>query len=311
MDPVRQALMSVARNEQIKDVAMGLPPTRKVVDRFVAGEQADDAVHAVADLGSRGIVATIDHLGEDTTDLDQAQRTAEAYLVLLEKLGEAGLAAGVDLSLKLSALGQFLGERGEQHALDHARAVATAARNAGATITIDMEDHTTTSSTLGIVSELRKDFPSTGTVLQAYLRRSEADCAELATTGSRIRLCKGAYAEPETVAYTTKKEIDRAYVRCLRTLMEGDGYPMVATHDPRLVAIALDLASRNHREKDSWELQMLYGIRPQEQDRLAAEGHTMRVYIPYGTDWYGYLVRRLAEKPANLSFFLRGLVDRR
>ncbi|GAB3713153.1 proline dehydrogenase family protein [Mariniluteicoccus flavus] len=311
MDVVRQALLGVARNETLKKTAVGFAPTRKVVERFVAGETADDAVAAVRSLRDKGIAATIDHLGEDTLDADQAARTAEAYLVLLEKLGEADLAAGTDLSLKLSALGQLVGPRGEQLALDHARAISTAARNAGATVTVDMEDHTTTDSTLGIVAELRKDFPSTGAVLQAYLHRTEADCAALAGPGSRVRLCKGAYAEPETVAFTDRAEIDRAYVRSLRILMEGEGHPMVATHDPRLVAIALDLANRNHRAPDSYEMQMLFGVRPQAQEQIAAQGHQMRVYVPFGTDWYGYLVRRLAEKPANLSFFLRGLVDRR
>ncbi len=146
-------------------------------------------------------------------------------------------------------------------------------------------------------------------MLQAYLYRTEADCRDLAYEGSRIRLCKGAYAEPASVAHTDPKEIDQAYVRCLKTLMSGSGYPMVATHDPRLVEIALALAEREQRTKDTFELQMLYGIRPAEQERLAGLGHTMRLYVPYGTDWYGYLVRRLAEKPANMRFFAHSLVS--
>ena len=173
-----------------------------------------------------------------------------------------------------------------------------------------MEDHTTTDSTLSIVRELRRDYPWLGAVLQAYLYRTEDDCRELADEGSRIRLCKGAYAEPASVAHPDANEIDKAYVRCLKILMAGSGYPMVATHDPRLVEIAVALAEREQRAKDTFELQMLYGIRPSEQARLAELGHTVRVYVPYGTDWYGYLVRRLAEKPANVRFFAHSLVSR-
>ncbi len=225
-------------------------------------------------------------------------------------MADAGLADIAEVSVKLSAIGQFLGADGEKIAAENARSICEAAGAAGTTVTIDMEDHTTTDSTLSVVRELRADFPWLGTVLQAYLHRTEADCRDLAYEGSRIRLCKGAYAEPESVAYAEPAEIDKAYVRCLRILMAGSGYPMVATHDPRLVEISLALADRYGRTKDTFELQMLYGIRPAEQARLAALGHRMRVYVPYGSDWYGYLVRRLAEKPANLRFFARSLVSR-
>jgi proline dehydrogenase len=147
-------------------------------------------------------------------------------------------------------------------------------------------------------------------VLQAYLRRTEADCRELATSGSRVRLCKGAYAEPESVAYQSALDVDKSYVRCLNILMSGAGYPMVATHDPRLVAIAEDRARWFDRSADEYEFQMLYGVRPEEQARLAGNGQTVRVYVPYGDAWYGYLMRRLAERPANLAFFARALRSR-
>jgi proline dehydrogenase len=174
-----------------------------------------------------------------------------------------------------------------------------------------MEDHTTTDSTLEILAELRKDHPSTGAVLQAYLRRTEGDCRELAGAGSRVRLCKGAYAEPESVAFQSALDVDKSYVRCLNILMSGEGYPMVATHDPRLIAIAEDRARWFDRGTDEYEFQMLYGVRPEEQARLAGEGHTVRVYVPYGDQWYGYLMRRLAERPANLAFFGRALATRK
>ena len=149
-----------------------------------------------------------------------------------------------------------------------------------------------------------------GAVLQAYLFRTEADCRDLASAGSRVRLCKGAYKEPESVAYQSKIDVDTSYVRCMRVLLAGEGYPMFATHDPRIISIGRSLTESAGRSKDSFEFQMLYGIRPDEQLKLAAEGYTTRVYVPFGEDWYGYFMRRLAERPANLAFFARSLVSR-
>jgi proline dehydrogenase len=181
---------------------------------------------------------------------------------------------------------------------------------ASTTVTLDMEDHATTDSTLDILTRLRADFPDTGAVLQSHLRRTEADCRELAGAGSRVRLCKGAYAEPEAVAFHSRHDIDKSYVRCLNILLSGEGYPMVATHDPRLVAIAEDRAKWFDRSPATFEFQMLYGVRPAEQLRLAGAGYTMRIYVPYGDQWYGYLMRRLAERPANVAFFARALASR-
>jgi proline dehydrogenase len=172
-----------------------------------------------------------------------------------------------------------------------------------------MEDHTTTDLTLEALRTLRQDFPGVGAVLQAYLYRTEADCRDLAYEGSRVRLCKGAYREPESVAFASRGEVDRSYVRCMKVLMEGPGYPMLATHDPRLIDVAEALAVRSHRKRGEYEYQMLYGVRPDEQARLAASGEKMRVYVPYGAQWYGYMVRRMAEKPANLALFVRSLVS--
>ena len=257
-------------------------------------------------------MSTIDYLGEDTTELSQAEHTRDAYLALIAALSEAGLTVDgtAEASLKLSALGQALPGDGHKIALDHAREICQAAANAGTTVTLDMEDHTTTDSTLEILAKLRKDFPTTGAVLQAYLRRTEADCRELATTGSRVRLCKGAYKEPETVAFQSAVDVDKSYVRCMNILMSGAGYPMLATHDPRLIAIGEDRARWFDRSPDEFEFQLLYGVRPDEQRRLAGEGYTVRVYLPYGNDWSGYMMRRLAERPANLVFFARALTNR-
>src|SRR6185295_14019617 len=238
-------------------------------------------------------------------DREQADATVMAYLDLLDALSAKGLSRNAEVSVKLSAVGQALPGEDAKVAIENARTICHAARNAGTTVTLDMEDHTTTDSTLGTLRELRQDFPETGAVVQAYLRRTEADCRDLAYEGSRVRLCKGAYNEPESVAFVDRHEVDRSYVRCLKVLMAGEGYPMVASHDPRMVKIASALATRNGRMPGSYEFQMLFGIRTEEQKRLAQAGEKMRVYLPYGEEWYGYLMRRLAERPANLTFFLR------
>lgn len=307
---LRDVILAASRNEQLKQTIESAPVTSAVVRRFVAGEQRSDAVEAVRALRAQALLASIDHLGEDVLDRDMAAETVRAYQALTTALAEEGLADGVDLSVKLSAVGQALGGDGQKIALENAHAIVSSANAVGATVTLDMEDHTTTDSTLGILRDLRQEFPSVGAVVQAYLYRTEADCRDLAYEGSRVRLCKGAYKEPASVAYQARADVDRSYVRCLRTLMNGSGYPMIATHDPRLVEIAGAFVVRTGRPQGSYEYQMLYGIRPDEQLRLADRGERMRVYLPYGTDWYGYFMRRLAERPANVAFFLRSLLTR-
>ncbi len=307
---LRRTLLALSRSERVKHLVTTLPVSGAVVTRFVPGEQVTDAVRATSELVGHGLYVSLDHLGEDTLDRSQADATVQAYLDLLAALAKAELTSCAEVSVKLSAVGQALPGDGERVAADNARRICAAARDAGTAVTLDMEDHTTTDSTLRILRELRTDFPQTGAVLQAYLHRTESDCRDLAYAGSRVRLCKGAYKEPAEVAYQDKAAVDTSYVRCLSTLMRGDGYPMVATHDPRLVAIASSLAERNGRSAGDFEFQMLYGIRPEEQRRLAGEGHAVRVYLPYGQEWYGYLMRRLAERPANVGFFLRSLVTK-
>ena len=315
LDPsgvLRQGLLQLSKSNRVRDFVERAPVSRDVVKRFVAGDSTPDAVRVAGELALTGRRATIDNLGEDTYDLSQAQATRDTYLSLLSALGEADLARDgkVEVSLKLSAVGQALPGDGAKIALDHAREICHAAANVGTNVTLDMEDHTTTDATLEILRELRQDFPSVGAVLQAYLYRTEADCADLAYQGSRVRLCKGTYKEPESVAFQGKAEVDKSYVRCLKVLMEGHGYPMVASHDPRIVEIAGALAHKQDRASDTFEYQMLYGIRPEEQKRIADRGDQMRVYIPYGQQWYGYLMRRMAERPANTMVFLRGLATK-
>ena len=307
---LRQPLLVLARSDRVKRLVTAMPVSSGIVSRYVPGEKTDDAVTATGGLIEKGLHATLDFLGEDTLDREQADATVAAYLDVLSALSDNGLARNTEVSVKLSAVGQALPDNGEKVALENARTICHAARNAGTTVTVDMEDHTTTDSTLGILRELRKDFPETGAVLQSYLHRTESDCRDLAYEGSRVRLCKGAYNEPESVAFQDKHDVDKSYVRCLKVLMAGQGYPMVATHDPRMIDIAGALATRNGRAQGTYEYQMLFGIRPDEQSRLAEAGEKVRVYVPYGQEWYGYLMRRLAERPSNLTFFLHSLVSK-
>ncbi len=307
---MQKALLAASRRPGLRRAVTGNPATRKVVNRFVAGEGLDDALAAVRSLAADGIQVTLDHLGEDITTRAEATRTRDAYLALLDRLAPLGLGPAAEVSMKLSACGQSLGLDGHDLALELVRPVVEAASAIGTTVTLDMEDHRTVDSTLAALADLRKEHPGTGAVLQAMLFRTEDDAKALAVTGSRVRLVKGAYNEPATVAHQKKKDVDAAYARCLEILMAGPGYPMVGSHDPAMVALAHELAAQHSRAADSWEVQMLYGIRPEEQRRLAAAGTQVRAYVPYGSDWYAYFMRRLAERPANVGFFLRSLATK-
>jgi proline dehydrogenase len=321
-NPLRPVILAAARSSKLERTVSRLGLTRKVVDRFVAGDGEPAVVATVAELLASGRFVSVDYLGEDTTDADQATATVEAYLSLLraygtltataEQVAPSGPAGGrpLEVSVKLSALGQSLPEVGPAVALANARTILEAADAAGVWVTVDAEDHQTTDSTLAIVRELRRDFPHLGTVLQAYLHRTEQDCRDLSGPSSRIRLCKGAYSEPASVAFQKPAEVDDSYLRCLRVLMNGHGYPMVASHDPTMIAAAHEYAQQAGRTERDFEFQMLYGIRDEEQLRLVGEGQQVRVYVPFGNQWYGYFMRRLAERPANLTFFLRSLLTR-
>ncbi len=310
MPLLRQPLLLLSRSGVVKRLVTGLRVTSAVVRRYVPGETTADAAAAARVLVDDGRLVTLDFLGEDTVVADDAAATVTAYLDLLAELSKQGLASRCEVSVKLSAIGLRLPD-GEAVALAHAFTIADAARNCGTTMTVDMEDHTLTDATLAIVVQLRKEHPDVGAVLQAHLRRTEEDCRALTHAGSRVRLCKGAYAEPESVAFTDRGEIDRSFVRCTRILMHGNGRPMIATHDPRMIAIASSVAAEAGRAAGTYEFQMLHGIRPEEQQRLVEQGETMRVYVPYGVEWYGYLMRRLAERPANLALFTKSLISKK
>ena len=306
---LRRALLAAAASDQIRGLLTSTQASRAIVARYVAGDNASDAVRVARDLRAAGLLVTLDYLGEDTKDALRAAAVRTEYVTLLEKLRADGLTAdgAVEVSVKPTAVGLLLGDSpaGEQLASENIERIAAAADAAGTSVTIDAEDHRTTDASLRIAARLRERYPSVGTVVQASLRRTETDVRALATAGRRVRLCKGAYNEPISEAFTDPHQIDKSFARCLRVLMEGPGYPMVATHDPRLVRIAAALGLA--RAAGSFEYQMLYGIRPDEQARLAASGARVRVYVPYGGDWYGYLVRRLAERPQSLGLLLRSL----
>ncbi|MFD7320207.1 proline dehydrogenase family protein [Streptomyces sp. NPDC059875] len=320
-------ILAASRSDKMRRFVSAAPGTKQVVDRFIAGETVEHVIPIVEDITGRGLEVTLDVVGEDITTVEQSYAARDAYLELVGRLKELGLGERAEMSVKLSMFGQSLPSPttalnggpsgpaasfpgGHELALANVRPVVAAAAEIGTTVTLDAEDHTTLDSMFAIHEELRKDFPQTGCVIQAYLFRTEEDARRLAANGSRVRIVKGAYKEPASVAIQDKPEIDKAYVRIMKILMEGEGYPMIGSHDPRLISVGQELARRAGRKLDEYEFQMLYGIRSEEQNRLAAEGHRMRVYTAYGTDWYGYFMRRLAEKPANLLFFVRSILTK-
>ncbi len=306
----QRTLLAASHRSGLRRLVTGTTTTRRVVDRFVAGESLADVLEVVRTLTGQGMSVTLDHLGEEVTDRTEARRSRDAYLTALDGLAPLKLGCRAEVSVKLSAFGQGLANGGHDLALGLVRPVVAAAATQGTTVTLDMEDSRTVDSTLAVLGELREQYPGTGAVLQAMLRRTEEDAALLAGPASRVRLVKGAYRETPAAAFQDRAGINAAYARCMEILMAGKGYPMVGTHDPRLIERARQLAIETGRSADSWEFQMLYGIRPQEQQRLVSAGCHVRAYVPYGVDWYSYFMRRLAERPANLRFFLRSLATK-
>ncbi len=306
---VRNALVAASQSGAMKSAASSTPITRAVARRFVAGESAVDAVQTAADLAGAGLHCTIEHLGPEVTDEDSAQHSVNAYLKLLEALQAADLFDRSELSVKASDMGLDL-PGGAEIALANTKRLAEVAAGLGTLLILDMEAYASVDPTFDLFHAVRSEFPQTGIVVQSYLRRTEVDCEQLARTAARVRLVKGAFDESTEVAFQTSQDIDLSYVRSLKSLMNGKGVPLIATHDPRLIEIASALAVRTNRERSTYEFQMLLGVRPEEQKRLAASGEKVRVYVPYGPQWYPYLVRRMAEKPANLSLFVRALAGR-
>lgn len=306
---VRNALVSASQTSVMRAAATAAPVTKSVARRFVGGETLVDAVETAANLSAEGLHSTLSHLGQDVEDEAGARAAVGVYVKTLEVLQTADLLDRVDLSVRASDMGINLPD-GHNIAAANIRALAAAATDAGTSVTVDMEDYSTVAATMDVFDEVFAAYPTTGVVVQANLRRSQVDCQRLAATPARVRLVKGAYQESTDVAFPTAQEIDLSYVRALKMLMAGSGTPLVATHDPRLIEIAQALAVRSGRSRESYEFQMSLGIRPEEQKRLAAAGAKVRVYVPFGSQWYPYLVRRMAEKPANMTLIGRALIGR-
>ncbi|HEY8869298.1 MAG TPA: proline dehydrogenase family protein [Candidatus Limnocylindrales bacterium] len=303
---MRTALLSLSRRRSIGRLASRLPVTRGLVDRFVAGETLGDSIPALEGIRDAGFHATIDILGESVASIGEARVAVDAYLEALAALAERGLDRNV--SLKLSQMG--LGVDPDACRAGVAEIMARAAE-LGAFVRIDMEDHTTTDATLALWRALRPinaGRGDSGVVIQAALRRSAADLEALIGEGARVRLCKGAYKEPDDIAFQGKAEVDVAYGRLMERLLASGNFPAIATHDERLIARAMAFTRSNGIGRERFEFQMLYGIRRDLQERLRAQGYSVHVYVPYGVSWYPYFMRRLAERPANVGFLLRNLM---
>ena len=300
--PLRILFVWLSHQRWMARLAMGTPIVRNLARRFVPGTTLDEAIPVVRALNERGAMATLDVLGESVTDRETAKRAAAAYVATLDRIAAEGLDANV--SLKLTQMGLDLGV---ETCLEVLRPVVEAGARHGIFVRVDMESSAYTDRTLEIVRRLRAEGCDVGAVLQSYLRRSRADAAALAAEGIRVRVCKGAYAEPESIAYHDRAEVGRSFVDCMITLLEADAYPAAATHDPEMISAVQAAAAERGIGKDRYEFQLLYGIGRDIQERVLAEGHRLRVYVPYGAQWWAYYMRRLAERPANVMFFLRGL----
>ncbi|HUS16765.1 MAG TPA: proline dehydrogenase family protein [Chloroflexia bacterium] len=299
---LRQGFLTLSQSKGLRDFAVANPLARKVARRFVAGEQLDEAVRVIADLNRRGMFATFDLLGENVNTREDADATADAYLALLDAIERNKLKSNV--SLKLTAMGLDLGE---SIAVDNLRRILDRARQYGKFVRIDMEGSEYTDVTLAIFRRLWQDYQNVGVVLQAYLYRTPQDVDEMIRMKVRVRLCKGAYNEPPSVAFPEKKDTDLQYARLMCKLIEQGNYPGIATHDVRLINLAKRFVAQKGIPANRFEFQMLYGIRTGLQQQLADDGYHMRVYVPYGEQWYPYFMRRLAERPANLIFILSNL----
>ncbi|MEJ2209493.1 MAG: proline dehydrogenase family protein [Anaerolineae bacterium] len=310
MHLTRNFFLALSRSEAMQRLATGLPPMRAMVRRFVAGETLDEAVTAVRALNDEGLLATLDHLGENVTTETEARDSANEILDLVAAIEAEDLDSGV--SVKLTQLGLDLGP---WLATENLQRIVARAAEAGRFVRIDMESHEYVDATLDVFRGLWDRYRNLGVVIQSYLYRSDDDVARLVEMGASVRLVKGAYDEPPEVAYPDKADTDAAYIRQMERLFSPEArangvVPAIATHDTRLIDWAKEHADREGIGRDEFEFQMLYGIRPGLQRQLAAEGYRVRAYVPYGRQWYPYFMRRLAERPANVIFLLRNLARR-
>ncbi len=302
MVALRGTILYLSRHKALRRWVETSPLARRVSSRFIAGKSLEDALAACRKLRADGATATLDYLGENVTSLDEAAACRDVYLRILHAMEEAGLEPNV--SLKLTQCGLELSEAACE---ENVGALVKAAA-IGGFVRIDMESSQFTDRTLGMVTRLHAQSGACGTVVQAYLRRSAEDIRHMERERIRVRLCKGAYLEPPEVAFPKKSEVDRNYLDLARSLLTDGEYPAIATHDWRIIQAVEEFASSHGIARDRFEFQMLYGIRRDEQRRLVKQGYRLRVYVPFGEAWYPYFMRRLAERPANLLFFLSQLV---
>ena len=279
------------------------PLSKKFTRRFVAGEQLDDALAVLEHLQREKIWATLDHLGENVTSVEEAAASRDSYLQALARIEDRGLPSTV--SIKLT---QFGLDFSPQACLENVRQLAAKAKAMGSRVEIDMESSAYTDRTLEVVARVHEEFGCTRSVIQAYLLRSAADVDRLNSLGIPVRLCKGAYDEPAAVAFAEKREVDRSYLALMKTLLDHGTYPAIATHDERIIGEAFRYARERRLAPERFEFQMLYGIRRDLQRRIVDLGYRLRLYVPYGAAWYPYFMRRLAERPANVWFLLRNLL---
>jgi len=302
---LRRPLLAVADSPPVAGAIRRARFSRGLVRRFIAGETLAEALAAAGDIAAQGMTTTLDQLGENVTTVAEARAAVASYVAILERMAAAGLAPNI--SVKLTMLGLDLGDG---VARDHMAPILEAARGVGGFVRIDMEGSAYTERTLAIAEALHDRFlDEVGTVIQSYLRRSAADVERLIGREMRVRLVKGAYAEPEAVAFANRREVDDAYVRLMERLLDNGRFPALGTHDPALIRAAQGYALRMGIDADRFEFQMLYGVRRDAQAALTAAGCGVRVYVPYGTQWYPYFTRRIAERPANALFVLRQLVS--
>ena len=299
---MRTLLLTVSNSKRLERLVTSNSLSRRMARRFVAGEELEEALVAARACNQAGMTVSLDHLGENVSTEADARRACDAYLKIFDRIAQEKLDANV--SLKLTQLGLDISEELCQRLLE---SIIERAAGYGNFVRVDMEGSAYTDRTIAMTKRVRAKSPVVGTVIQAYLYRSERDVSDLLAIGCRIRLCKGAYKEPPDIAFPSKRDVDGNYVKLMRLLLPSGIYHGIATHDPRIIAATVEFAQRHGISKDKFEFQMLYGIRTDLQEKLVRSGYHMRIYIPYGRDWFPYFMRRLAERPANMFFFVRNL----
>jgi proline dehydrogenase len=300
---MRSLLLHLSESKRLAPLIMKNAISRRVARRFVAGETLDDAIEAAREVNRTKRSASLDLLGENVSNEAGARRAAEGYLAIFDRIAREKIDANV--SLKLTQLGLDLGEPHCQALLE---GIVAHAAELGNFVRIDMEGSAYTQRTVEIAKRVRAKYSNVGTVMQAYLYRAEQDVKSLLSAGCRMRLCKGAYKEPPDIAFPKKEDVDANYIQLMKLLLPSGIYHGIATHDPAMIQATKDFVRERNIGREKFEFQMLYGIRTDLQEELVREGYRLRVYIPFGTDWFPYFMRRLAERPANLAFFLRNLL---